>query len=56
MFPSWLVEGKEWTSLDKKLELAMSEVQFLQSSNYHSSRNISGIRVKTLTNKERAGG
>ena len=32
MFPPWLLEGQEWTSLDKKLELAMVEVQYLQCS------------------------
>ena len=56
MFPPWLVGGQEWTSLDKKLELAMSEVQYLQSSNWNSKRNTSGLKVKTVTNKERAGG
>ena len=56
VFPPWLLEGQEWTSLDKKLELAMSEVQYLQSSNWNSERNISGLKVKTVTNKERAGG
>ena len=33
VFPTWLLEGQEWTSLDKKLELTVSEVQYLQCSN-----------------------